>query len=155
MFFRKAVSNQTLQTVNLKAKKYPHKIFTSRRSCPKRFYKKDYVKKIPVNFANLLKTTFFSYFIQSRDFLSVAYFTVANLAQFGTISVYCQVSVRSQYLVTLLSQRWITGSHIIHPPMEGLLHPTGVEPTPFRNSVFKVATLQIHATIPGNIEHLR
>ena len=37
---------------------------------------------------------FFSYFIQSRCFLSVAYLTEANLARLG-ISVHCQVSVRS------------------------------------------------------------
>ena len=29
--------------------------------------------------------------------------------------------VRSQYLVRLLSQCWITGGHTIHPPVEGLL----------------------------------
>ena len=78
-------------------------------------------------------------------FLSVAYLTVANLARLG-ISVHCQVSVRSQCLVRLLSQCWITGGHTIHPPIEGLLPPTGIEPTPFRNSASKVAGLQVHAT---------
>ena len=38
---------------------------------------------------------FFSYFIQTRIFLSVAYLTLANLAQ-HVILVQCQVSVRSQ-----------------------------------------------------------
>ena len=74
--------------------------------------------------------SFFSYFIQSRVLLSVAYLTVANLARLG-ILVQCQVSVRSQYLVRLLFQCWITGGHTIHPPIEGLLPPTGIEPTPF------------------------
>ena len=41
---------------------------------------------------------------------------------------------------------WITGGHTIHPPIEGLLPPTGTEPTPFRNSASKVAGLQVHAT---------
>ena len=64
-------------------------------------------------------------------FVSIAYLTVANLARLG-ISVHCQVSVRSQYLVRLLSQCWITGGHTIHPPIEGLLPPTGNEPIPFQ-----------------------
>ena len=59
---------------------------------------------------------FFSYFIQSRLLLSVDYLTVANLARLA-ILVQCQVSVRSQYLVRLLSQCWITGGHTIHPPI--------------------------------------
>ena len=50
---------------------------------------------------------FFSYFIQSRVLLFVAYLTVANLARLG-ILVQCQVSVRSQYLVRLLCQCWRT-----------------------------------------------
>ena len=58
-------------------------------------------------------------------------------------------NVRSQYLVRLLSWCWITGGHTIHPPIEGLLPPTGIEPTPFRNSASKVAGLQVHATTPG------
>ena len=41
---------------------------------------------------------------------------------------------------------WITGSHTIQPPIEGLLPPTGIEPTPFRDSVSKGAGLQVHAT---------
>ena len=91
---------------------------------------------------------FFSYFIQSWGFLCVAYRTVANLARLA-ISVHCQVSVRSQYLVRLLSQCWITGGHTIHPPIEGLLPPIGIEPTLFRNSASKVAGLQVHATTPS------
>ena len=92
----------------------------------------------------------FNYFIQSRGFLSVAYLTVGNLALLG-IQVHCQVSVRSQYLVRLLFQCWITGGHIIHPPIDGLLPPTDIEPTPFRNSASKVAGLQVHATTLVNI----
>ena len=52
----------------------------------------------------------FSYFTQSRAFLSVAYLTVPNLARLE-ISIHCQVSVRSQYLAWLLSQCWIRWSH--------------------------------------------
>ena len=63
-------------------------------------------------------------------FLSVAYLEVANLAQFG-ISVHFQVSVKSQYLVRLLSYCWIAGGHTIHPPIKGLLPLTGIEPTLF------------------------
>ena len=47
-------------------------------------------------------------YLESWFFLSVAYLTVANLARLG-ISVHCQVSVRSQYLVRLLlvlDYRW-------------------------------------------------
>ena len=54
-----------------------------------------------------------------------------------------------QYLVRLLFKCWITGGHTIHPPIEGLLPPTGIEPTPFRNSASKVAGLQVPATTPG------
>ena len=97
------------------------------------------------NFIIFLKESFI-YFIQSRAFLSVAYLTVANLARLG-ISVHCQASVRSQYLVRLLSQCWIIGGHTIHPPVKGLLSPIGTEPTAFGNSSSKVAGLQVHATI--------
>ena len=48
----------------------------------------------------------------------------------------------------LLSWYWITGGHTIHTPIEGLLPPTGTEPTPFRNSASRVAGLQVHATTP-------
>ena len=85
---------------------------------------------------SILPMFFYSYFIQS------------NLAQPG-ISVHCQVSVRSQYLVRLLSQCQITGGRTIYPPIEGLLPPTGIEPTPFQNSASKVPGLQVHATTPG------
>ena len=50
---------------------------------------------------------------------------MANLAQLG-ISIRCWFSVRSQYLVRLLSFCWITGVHIIHPTIEGVLPPTGL-----------------------------
>ena len=81
-------------------------------------------------------------------FLSVAYLTVANLARLG-ILVRCLVSVRSQYLVRILSQCWITDGHTVHPPIEVLLPSTGIKPIPFRNSAFKVAELLVHATTPG------
>ena len=45
------------------------------------------------------------------------------------------LSVRSQYLVRLVSWCWITSGHTIHPL---------IEPTPFRNSASKVAGLQLH-----------
>ena len=48
-----------------------------------------------------------------------------------------------------LGLSWITGGDTIHPPIEGLLPPTGIEPTPFRNSASEVAGLQVHATTPG------
>ena len=83
-----------------------------------------------------------------NGFLSVAYLTVVNLARLGN-SVHCLVSVRPQYLVRLLSLCWITGGYIIHPPIEGLLSPTGTESTPFRNSASNVAGLQVHNTTPG------
>ena len=43
---------------------------------------------------------------------------------------------------------WITGGHTILPPIEGLLPPTGVEPTLFQNSASEVAGIQVHATKP-------
>ena len=79
-------------------------------------------------------------------FLSVA--AVANLVQIG-ISIHCQVSARSQYLVRFLSLYWITGGHTVHPPIEGLLPPTVMEPTTFRNLASKVSGLQVHATTLG------
>ena len=47
------------------------------------------------------------------------YLTVANLAQ---------------NLVRLLPLCWIPGGHTIHSSIEGLLPPTDIEPTLFRNS---------------------
>ena len=90
---------------------------------------------------------FFQLLYLESGFLSVAYLTIANLARLG-ISVHCQVSVRLQYLVRLLSQCWIAGGHKIRPPIEELLPPTGIEPTPFRNSTSKVAALQVDASTP-------
>ena len=49
-----------------------------------------------------------------------------------------------QYLVRLLFKCWITGGHTIHPPIEGLLPPIGIEPTPFQNSASDVDELQVH-----------
>ena len=82
---------------------------------------------------NITPRQFFQLLYLQLGFLSVAQLTVANLAQFE-ISVHWQVSVRQQYLVRLLSQCWITGGHSIYPPIEGLLPPTGIEPTLFQNS---------------------
>ena len=77
---------------------------------------------------------FFQLLYLESGFLSVAYLAVANLARLG-ISVHCQASVRSQCLVRLLSQCWITGGHTIHPSIEGLLpqlvpnpHRSGIQP---------------------------
>ena len=42
---------------------------------------------------------------------------------------------------------WIAGGYTIYPPIEGLSLPTGMEPTPFRNSAFKVAELQVYLFI--------
>ena len=49
------------------------------------------------------------------------------------ILIWCWVSARSQCLVRFLSLCWITGSHTIHLPIEGLLPPTGTEPTPLED----------------------
>ena len=59
-----------------------------------------------------------------------------------------------QYLVSLLSLCWIKDDHTIHPLIEGLPLPTGIEPTPFptpfRNiNSSRVAGLQVHAPTPG------
>ena len=51
---------------------------------------------------------------------SVAYLALANLSRLG-ITIQCQVSVRSKYIVRFLSLCWITGGHKIHPPIEGML----------------------------------
>ena len=72
---------------------------------------------------------------------------VADLVRLG-ISVRCWVSARSQYLVEFFSFCWITGGHTIYLPIDGLLPPTGIEPTPLKISVSKVAGLQVYATIP-------
>ena len=92
----------------------------------------------------------FRYFIQIllylfRVFLSIAYLTVAYLVLLG-ILVDCQVSVRSHYLVRLISLCQITGGCTIDPPIQRLLSITGTEPTELRNSASKVAGLQVHAT---------
>ena len=52
--------------------------------------------------------------------------TVANLLR-GGISVRYSFSIKSQYSVTFLSLSWITGGHISHTPIEGLLPPIGTE----------------------------
>ena len=100
----------------------------------------------PSFFSSLyLESGFFSSLYLESGFLSVAYLTVANLAWSG-ISVHCQVLLGSQYLVRRFSQCWITGGHTIHSPIEGLVPPTGIEPTSFQNLASKVAGLQTHAT---------
>ena len=43
---------------------------------------------------------------------------------------------------------WIRDGHTIHSPIQGLLPPSGAEPTLFQNSVSKLAGLQVHATTP-------
>ena len=59
--------------------------------------------------------------------------------------------IRSQYLVSIPPPR--AGLQVVeqwtHLSKEGLLSPTGIAPTPFRNSASKVAGLQAHATTPG------
>ena len=47
-----------------------------------------------------------------------------------------------------LSLYWIISGHTIQPPIEGLLLPTGIESTPFRNSASKVVGLLGSATTP-------
>ena len=49
-----------------------------------------------------------------------------------------------QFFVKSLSLCWITGDHTIHPLIEGLLHATGFESTPFQNSASKAAESQVH-----------
>ena len=59
---------------------------------------------------------FFQLLYLESGFLFVAYLTVANLDRLG-ISVHCQVSVSSQYLVRFLPQFQTTGGLTIYPPM--------------------------------------
>ena len=73
-----------------------------------------------------MSKNFFELLYLESGFLSVAFLTAANLARRG-ISVYCYVTVRSQYLVKLLSLCWITGGQTI----ERLLPLTAIEPTLF------------------------
>ena len=115
------------------------------------------LKNDPTNFKNFTVINSLGVFwfflvtlFRVGGFLFVAYLTVANLARL-VISVHCQVSVRSKYLLRFLYQCWITGGHTIHPPIEGLLPLTSIEPTPFRNSAFKVAGLQVHVNAPVDI----
>ena len=77
--------------------------------------------------------------------LAVAYLTIAYLAGLESRFV-----VRSQ-LGPSISPGSFPGAglhvgHTIHAPIEGLLPPTGIEPTPFRNSASEVTGLQVHAT---------
>lgn len=77
--------------------------------------------------------------------LSEAYLTAANLVQLA-ISIRYYVYTGSQYLLRLNSLRWITADHKIHPLLKTST-PTGIEPTPHRNSVSKASGLLVHATI--------
>ena len=93
---------------------------------------------------------FFSFQLFRVGFLSLSVAYLRYLIQSDLeYPLIVQVSVRSQYFVRLLSQCWITGGPTIHPPIEGLLPPTGIEPTQFRNLALKVAGLQVHATTPS------
>lgn len=82
--------------------------------------------------------------------MPVAYLTIANLVRLG-MSFCCYFLVRSQYFASFLSLCWIEGGHRIHPPTEGLFCPTGIEPTPYRNSASEVAGLQLYATAPDTL----
>ena len=44
---------------------------------------------------------------------------------------------------------WITGGHIIHSPIEGLLPPTSTATTSLQNSASEAAGVQVHATTPN------
>ena len=96
----------------------------------------------------ILKTLFYYLIIFYLLYLELGFFFRLG------VSVQCQVSVRSQYLVRLLSFCWITGGHTIHPPIEGLLSPFGTEATPFQNSASNVVGLQVHAIAPISIPFL-
>ena len=48
---------------------------------------------------------------------------------------------------------WTAGVHTIHPPLEGLLPSTGIEPTLFLDPASKVAGLQVHGTTPIFVEY--
>ena len=48
----------------------------------------------------------------------------------------------------------MAGGHTILPHTEGLLPPTGIEPTPFWKLDSKIAGLQVHATTPGIVHCL-
>ena len=118
-------------------------------SCVKKC--KKVISYLPQILPHPVQSIFFFFqllYLELGFFIRSLYLTAANFARLR-ISVHCQVSVRSLYLVRLLSQCWITGGHTVHPPIERLLPPTCIEPTLFRNSASKVAGLQVHATTPG------
>ena len=82
---------------------------------------------------------FLSYFIYSRVFYSQLTFLIQpDLPNLGSLLGLSQGPVFSQAPVLVLDYRW----YEIHPPIEGLLLPACIEPTPFRNSACKVAGLQ-------------
>ena len=82
------------------------------------------------------------------SFLCLSYLMVANLIRLG-IWVRFKISARTYYIVRFLYLCWIAAGHTIYPPTERLFPPTGIEPTPFRNSTLKVAGSQMHVTTPG------
>ena len=72
-----------------------------------------------------------------------------GFSMFGMVRCY-PLLASSQCLVRLLYLCWITDGYTDHPPIEGLLPPTGFEPTPFHDSASKVAGLQVHSTNLGS-----
>ena len=90
--------------------KYSEQLYLRKfaRNSVKLFVSYRHLKHSPLKREYFPKVCFFSYFIESGFFLFVAYLMVANLARLK-ISVHCQVSVRSQYLVRIFSMAWITG----------------------------------------------
>ena len=79
-----------------------------------------------VNFVREPILKHFLLFYLESEFLSVGYLTIDNVIRLKISARYC-VSAGSQYLIRLLSLCWIAGGHTIHPPIEGLLPPTGIE----------------------------
>ena len=90
--------------------------------------------RVTFSFCVIFFVTLFSHL--ASNILSIAYLTVANLVRLG-ISVYCHVSAK---FLSLWLQVVTQYFHLT----EGLLSPTGTEPTPFWNSASKVAGLQVH-----------
>ena len=81
------------------------------------------------------KPTFLLIYLEV-GFLCLTYLTVVNL-----------VRLRIYYLVRFPSLRCITSGRTIHPLIERLSPPAGIEHTPFRNTASKVTGVQGHATL--------
>ena len=95
-------------------------------------------------FLNIIFSKSF-FFLVTLFFLSVAYLTVANLANLQS-----RFHVRSQLDPSIQSgSPLITGGHTIQPPIEGQLPPTGIEPTSFRNSPPKQLDYRCMPLHPG------